>query len=168
MTNSQLWKELDEFENTNPSHLAFRALMALVEIWPIDEQQKAIEHADKILCSWPDETRQATWSMGKAALLGNPSPAWGLIRTLALDSESLSKERLDIVKIANRANLEEITVLNLLGYSKFLELSLLYHRPEWFPSLKSLSASDSTRDTTVKAIRQSPPVSYTHLRAPRD
>ena len=43
----QMWKELNEFEKTTPSHLAFRALVALVEIWPIDEQENAIDYAEK-------------------------------------------------------------------------------------------------------------------------
>ena len=43
------WLELTEFVHCEPSALAFRALVALLDTWPADDQAAAIDYADKLL-----------------------------------------------------------------------------------------------------------------------
>ena len=43
------WLELTEFAHCEPNALAFRALVALLDTWPGDDQTAAIAYADKLL-----------------------------------------------------------------------------------------------------------------------
>ena len=58
---NQHWTELTEFDRCKPSALAFRAVVALLDTWPADDQAAAIEYADKLLTRWPDAVRLAPW-----------------------------------------------------------------------------------------------------------
>jgi len=60
------WSELREFAECEPSALAFRALVALLDTWPGDDQAAAIEYAGTFLSTWPDAVRLAPWSWCKA------------------------------------------------------------------------------------------------------
>ena len=150
------WLELKEFAHCEPSALAFRALAALLDTWPADEQAAAIEYADKLLGKWPDEVRLAPWSWCKAASTGAVPPTWPLVRALQLQTNHLTKGTVNLARLAHHASLEHITVLEVPFYSSFQELSFLYHRPETFPALMTLRAADKYDDGEVRALAASP------------
>jgi Ran GTPase-activating protein (RanGAP) involved in mRNA processing and transport len=152
MINADLWNELKEFNNDEPSELAFRALVALLDTWPTDDQAKAIKYAEHLLSNWPDSARVASWSWCKAASKGVVLPTWQLARSLQLMSGHLTKEAIDLTRLERHAPLEHITELKIPQYSEFKELSLLYHRPEKFRGLKRLTATDKFDDGEVRAI----------------
>ena len=138
---AQHWNELAEFEQCEPSPLAFRAMVALLDTWAGDDQAAAIAYADKLLAGWPDAVRLAPWSWCKAAARGDVPPTWHLARTLQLATPHLTKGTVDLAKLAHHAKLDHITELEIPPYSDFQELSFLYHRPDAFPALKKLRAS---------------------------
>src|SRR5262245_51729205 len=150
------WRELKEFAQCEPSPLAFRALVALLDIWPAEDQAAAIRYADEFLRTWPDGVRRAPWSWCKAASTGAVPPTWPLVRALQLNTHHLSKGTVDLARLARRASLEHITELDIPLYSDFQELSFLYHRPETFPALKTLRAADKRDDGDVHALAASP------------
>jgi hypothetical protein len=150
------WNELAKFETSEPGPLAFRALVALLDTWPGDDQAAAIEVADKLLSKWPDDVRLAPWSWCKAASKGVAPATWRLVRALQLGSGHLTKGRVSLTRLARRANLEHITELVLPRYSDDRELSLLYHCPGMFPALKRLQATDKSDDGDVRALADSP------------
>ena len=150
------WKELREFHHVEPSALAFRALLMLLDTWPSDEQAAAIERADRLLSQWPDAVRVASWSRCKAASNGALLPTWRLVRSLQLTTHHLSKGPVDLARLAHHARLEHITELSIPTYSDSKDLSFLYHRPDRFPSLKKLSATDRHGDGDVRALAASP------------
>lgn len=150
------WLELKEFDHCEPSALAFRALVALLDTWPADDQAAAIEHADRLLGQWPDSVRLAPWSWCKAASKGKVLPTWPLARALELGTHHLSKSRVSLARLAHHATLRNITVLKLPGGYESHELSFLYHRPEAFPALKSLHAVDNPGDGKIQALADSP------------
>lgn len=153
---TQAWAELKEFEQCDPSALAFRAMVALLDTWPGDDQAAAIDYADKALGKWPDGTRVAPWSWCKAASKGAVLPTWPLVRSLQFGSGHLSKGRVNLARLAHHANLQHITELAVPSFSDFQELSFLYHRPETFPALKKLGATDKYKDGDVRALTDSP------------
>src|SRR5215831_6501767 len=148
--------ELTEFAHCEPSALAFRALAALLDTWPGDDQAAAIAYADNLLSTWPDAVRLAPWSWCKAAATGAVPPTWPLVRALQLRSSHLTKGTVDLARVAHHASLEQITVLQVPFYSGFQELSFLYHRPEAFRALKTLHAADKYDDGEVRALAASP------------
>ncbi|QDU73558.1 Leucine Rich repeats (2 copies) [Bremerella volcania] len=156
MNNDQRWQELKQLNHGPPSELAFRALLALLDTWPPDDQAEPLAYADKFLSQWPDAVRAAPWSLCKAASRGTVLPTWQLVRTLRLSSNHLTKGTVDLAQLAHHASLEHITELNLPRYSSFHELSFLYHRAERFPKLKRLCAADKYNDADVRAIAESP------------
>src|SRR5436309_2798894 len=117
------WTELKEFAHCQPSALAFRAMVALLDTWPTDDQPAAIEYAGKLLSAWPDAARLAPWSWCKAASKGIVEPTWGLIRALQLQSGHLSKGMVNLARLAHYANLQQVTELEVPTYSDFQELS---------------------------------------------
>jgi hypothetical protein len=149
------WLELTEFAHCEPSALAFRALVALLDTWPADDQAAAIAYADKLLSRWPDAVRLAPWSWCKAAATGTVSPTWPLVRALQLQTDHLTKGIVNLARLAHRASLERITALEVPFHSDFQELSFLYHRPETFPALKALRAADKYGDGEVRALSAS-------------
>ena len=155
-TDSAHWLELAEFARCEPSALVFRALAALLDTWPGDDQGAAIEYADKLLRTWPDAVRLAPWSWCKAVSRGAVPPTWPLVRALELSSGHLTKGTVNVARVAHHASLEQITVLQVPFYSDFAELSFLYHRPETFPALKTLRAADKYDDGDVQALAASP------------
>jgi Ran GTPase-activating protein (RanGAP) involved in mRNA processing and transport len=150
------WLELKEFDQCEPSALAFRALVALLDTWSAEDQAAAIEYADKLLSKWPDAVRLAPWSWCKAASKGAVLPTWPLVRALQLTPNHLSKGTVDLARLARHAKLEHITELEIPFYSDFQELSFLYHHPETFPALKKLRAADKYDDGEVRALAHSP------------
>src|SRR5215472_11957744 len=150
------WLELTEFARCEPSALAFRALAALLDTWPGDDQAAAIAYADNLLSTWPDAVRLAPWSWCKAAATGAVPPTWPLVRALQLRSSHLTKGTVDLARVAHHASLEQITALQVPFYSTFQELSFLYHRPEAFRALKTLHAADKYDDGEVRALAASP------------
>jgi hypothetical protein len=150
------WLELREFAHCEPSALAFRALVALLDTWPGDDQAAAIEYADKVLSTWPDAVRLAPWSWCKAASKGAVPATWPLVRELQLSNSHLTKGTVNLARLAHHASLEYVTALELPSYSAFQELSFLYHRPEVFPALKTLRAGDKYDDGEVRALAASP------------
>ncbi len=150
------WHELAEFSQCEPSALAFRALVALVDTWPAEDQEAAIAYADDLLNKWPDATRVAPWSWCKAATKGAVQPSWRLVRSLQLKANHLSKGTVNLARLAHYAKLNRITDLAVPSFSDFHELSFLYHRPETFPALKNLRAVDKYRDGDVGALADSP------------
>ena len=150
------WFELTEFAHCEPSVLAFRALAALLDTWPGDDQAAAIAYADNLLSTWPDAVRLAPWSWCKAAATGAVPPTWPLVRALQLRSSHLTKGTVDLARVAHHASLEQITALQVPFYSTFQELSFLYHRPEAFRALKTLHAADKYDDGEVRALAASP------------
>ncbi len=150
------WRELKEFAPCEPSALAFRALVALLDTWPDDDQPAAIAYADKLLSTWPDGVRLAPWSWCKAAAAGAAPPTWPLARVLQLKTHHLTKGTVNLALLAHRASLGHITELNVPLYSDFHEISFLYHRPETFPALKTLRAADKHDDGEVRALAASP------------
>lgn len=46
---SDPWLELNELAQCEPSGVAFRALVALLDTWPGEGQAAAIEHANRLL-----------------------------------------------------------------------------------------------------------------------
>lgn len=156
MNSDPRWQELQEFDHCPPSALAFRGLVSLLDTWPADGQAEAIAYADKLLSEWPDAVRVARWSWCKAASRGAVLPTWQLVRTLQLGSNHLTKGNVDLARLAHHASLQHVTELTLPRYSSFKELSLLYHRPELFPRLKRLRATDQYSDADVRAIADSP------------
>jgi Ran GTPase-activating protein (RanGAP) involved in mRNA processing and transport len=153
---TEYWIELTEFDHCEPSALAFRAIVALLDTWPADDQAAAIGYADKLLSKWPDSVRLAPWSWCKAASKGAVQPTWQLVRALQLTTNHLSKGTVNLVRLAHHASLEHITELEVPFYSDFQELSFLYHRPEAFPALKKLRAADKYDDGDVRALAESP------------
>lgn len=156
MTGNDAWLELQKFNAYEPSPLAFRALVALLDTWPAGDQPEALKYADELLRGWPDGVRVAPWSMCKAASKGIVLPTWQLARSLQLESGHLTKETVDLTRLAHYATLEHISELDLPRYSNFKELSLLYHRAELFPGLKRLHATDKYDDGEVRALTSSP------------
>ena len=69
-TDTEHWHELAEFDRCEPGALAFRALLALLDTWPTEDQEKANEYADNLLKKWPDAVRVAPWSWCNAAAKG--------------------------------------------------------------------------------------------------
>ena len=155
MKNTEYWNELKEFECCKRSELAFRALVALLDTWPAGDQAEAIARADQILSQWPDAVRVAPWSWCKAASKGIVLPTWQLVRSLQLNSGHLTKGEIDLVRLANHAPLEHISKLEIPTFSDFKELSLLHHRPDLFPGLKHLRATDKYDDADLRAISDS-------------
>lgn len=156
MTSPDAWQELTEFNSCEPSELAFRALVALLDTWPDSDQAEAIAYADRLLSHWPDAVRVASWAWCKAAAKGIVLPTWQLVRSLQLKSLHLTKQNVDLFQLAQRANLQNITELEIHRSSHLKELSLLYHRPELFTGLKRLRATDKYDDGDVRAIAASP------------
>jgi hypothetical protein len=150
------WRELTEFAECEPSALAFRALVALLDTWPADDQAAAIAYADQLLSRWPDGVRLAPWSWCKAASAGAVPPTWPLARALQLKPHHLTKGTVNLARLAHRASLGHITELDVPLYSDFQEISFLYHRPETFPALKTLRAADKRDDGEVRALAASP------------
>ncbi len=150
------WSELTDFAACEPSELAFRSLAALLDTWPDDDQAAAIEWADQLLSKWPDAARLAPWSWCKAASKGNAPATWPLVRALQLTTKHLTKGAVSLARLAHHASLERVTELELPPYSDFQELSFLYHRPETFPALKQLRATDKPDDGEVRALADSP------------
>ena len=150
------WKELKEFNDCEPSALAFRAMVGLLDSWPTSDQAEAIVYAEQLLHEWPDAVRVAPWSWCKAASRGIVHPTWQLVRSLELSSGHLTKKPVDLNRLAHNASLQHITELELSKYSDFKELSVLYHRPELFRGLKHLRATDKYDDGDVRAIAASP------------
>lgn len=156
MANSACWNELAEFERCTPSELAFRALVGLLDTWPGADQAAAIEHADRLLSTWPDAERTAPWSWCQAAAKGTVLPTWRLVRALELKSGHLGKGDVNLARLARHASLARITELILPIYSDYYEVSFLYHRPETFPALKTLRASDRFDGADARALANSP------------
>lgn len=156
MQDHSSWRELQTFAQCEPSALAFRALAALLETWSGADQAAALEHAGRLLASWPDEMRLAPWSWCKAVCRGDVPPAWPLVRALQLTATHLTKGDLDLARLAQQAPLGHITALTLPSWSDFAELSLLHHRPELFPALKTLCAVDKQDDGRIQALASSP------------
>jgi Ran GTPase-activating protein (RanGAP) involved in mRNA processing and transport len=150
------WLELTEFAQCDPSAMAFRALVALLDTWPAGDQAAAIDYADKLLSTWPDDVRLAPWSWCKAASKGAVPPTWPLVRALQLKTHHLTKGNVNLARLAHRASLEHTTVLDVPLYSDCQELSFLYHCPETFPSLETLRAADKFDDGEVRALAASP------------
>jgi hypothetical protein len=150
------WLELTEFVHCEPSALAFRALVALLDTWPADDQAVAIDYADKLLSKRPDAVRLAQWSWCKAVSAGTVPPTWPLVRALQLKTNHLTKGIVNLARLAHRTSLEHITTLMVPPYSDFQELSFLYHRPEAFPALKTLRAVDKYDNGEVRALAASP------------
>src|SRR5262249_29966842 len=134
----------------------FRALVALLDTWPAKDQAAALAYADKLLSKWPDGVRLAPWSWCKAVSRGAVPPTWPLVRALQLRTNHLPKGTVNLARLAHRASLEHITALEVPRYSDFQELSFLYHRPETFPALKTLRATDKHDDGEVRALAASP------------
>jgi hypothetical protein len=80
------WLELTEFAHCEPNALAFRALVALLDTWPADDQAAAIAYADKLLSKWPDAVRLAPLSWCKAVSTGAVPPTRPLVRALQLQT----------------------------------------------------------------------------------
>src|SRR5215467_9311137 len=97
------WLELAEFAHCEPSALAFRALVALLDTWPADDQAAAIAHAEKLLSTWPDDVRLAPWSWCKAASAGAVPPTWPLARALQLNPGDFTKGTVNLARLAQRA-----------------------------------------------------------------
>jgi hypothetical protein len=152
MSKENVWTELRAFESCEPSVIAFRAMVALLDTWPNDDQEEAIALADKILSNWPDAVRIAPWSLCKAASAGSVQPTWSLVRSLQLTSGHLTKADVDLARLAAHAPLGHVSELELPSFSEFKELSLLYHCPELFPKLRRLRAYDKYDDGEVRAI----------------
>jgi hypothetical protein len=150
------WSELREFAECEPSALTFRALVALLDTWPGDDQAAAIEYAGTFLSEWPDTVRLAPWSWCRAVSRGVVLPTWQLVRALQLVCPHLTKGTVDLARLAHHASLEHITVLKVPFYTPFEEISFLYHRPETFPALKALQANNKYDDGEVRAIAVSP------------
>ena len=83
-------------------------------------------------------------------------PTWPLVRALQLTTDHLSKGTVNLAQLAHHAKLDHITELEIPAYSDFQELSFLYHRPETFPALKKLRATDKRDDGDVRALADSP------------
>ena len=154
-THTEYWQELAEFDRCEPGALAFRALVALLDTWPTEDQEGALVYADNLLKKWPDAVRVAPWSWCKAAAKGKVPPTWRLVRSLQLVANHLGKGTVNLARLAHHAKLERITHLTLPTFSNYHELSFLYHCPETFPALKSLRAVDKYRDGEVRAIADS-------------
>src|SRR6516162_3131781 len=99
------WLELTECTQCKPSALAFRALVALLDTWPADDQAAAIAYADKLLSNWPDDVRLAPWSWCKVVSRGAVPPTWPLVRALQLKASHLTKGAVNLVRLAHRAGL---------------------------------------------------------------
>ena len=99
------WIELTEFAHYEPSALAFRALVALLDTWPADEQAAAIEYADKFLSKLPNAVRLAPWSWCTAASKGAVPPTWPLVRALKLTADHLTKGTVNLARLAHYASL---------------------------------------------------------------
>lgn len=155
-TNTESWAELAEFRDVEPSALAFRALIALLDTWPGDDQANAIASAESVLRAWPDSVRLAPWSWCKAAARGQVLPTWKLVRAVQLMPSHLGKGKVNLARLAHFANLEHLTELELPTYSDFHEISFLYHHPESVPGLKKLRAVDKRDDGEVRALAGSP------------
>jgi Leucine Rich repeat len=155
-THPDAWAELAEFEQCEPSPLAFRALVGLLETWPGDDRADAIEAAGKILQSWPDSARLAPWSWCKAVARGTIMPTWQLVRGVQLMPGHLGKGKVDLARLAHFADLSHITELEIPTYSDFQEVSFLYHRPQTFPALKKLRVVDKHDDGEIRALADSP------------
>lgn len=153
---AESWVELREFEACEPSPLAFRALVALLDTWTGDDQAAAIDYADGLLNRWPDAARLAPWSWCKAAAKGAVPPTWRLVRTLQLKTSHLSKGEVNLAQVARHATLDRITELDLPWYSRFYGISWLYHRPDALPALRRLNATDNRDDGDVRALADSP------------
>ncbi|QEH34449.1 Leucine Rich repeats (2 copies) [Aquisphaera giovannonii] len=150
------WSELREFDLCEPSPLAFRAIVALLDTWTGGDRAGAIEYAGRLLSRWPDAVRLAPWSWCKAATKGAVPPTWRLARALQLESGHLIKGTIDLARLARRADLDHITELEIPRYSESPDLSLLHHRPQTFPALKVLRATDRRGDGEVRALAGSP------------
>ena len=61
------WLELTEFAHCEPSALAFRALVALLDTWVADDQAGAIKYADKLLSKWPDSIHREPFAATRLA-----------------------------------------------------------------------------------------------------
>ena len=83
-------------------------------------------------------------------------PSWLLVRALQLTTDHLSKGTVNLAHLAQHAKLDLITELEIPSYSDFQELSFLYHRPDAFPALKKLRATDKHDDGDVRALAGSP------------
>ena len=155
-TSRECWDELRSLESAEPSSLAFRALIGLLDTWPAEDGAAAVAFADQFLAHWPDEARVAPWSWCKAASRGVVPVWWRLIRSLDLRPGHLTKRSVDLARLACRADLGHITELAIPPYSEFQEVSFLYHRPEVFPNLRKLLAQNKSNDGEVRALSDSP------------
>ena len=155
-SDSHHWAELIEFDHCEPTPLAFRALVALLDTWLAQDKTAALAYADKLLSTWPDAARLAPWSWCKAASKGAIPPTWRLVRALQLTATHLSKGVVDLARLAHHTNLEHITELEVPSFSDFQEVSFLYHRAATFPALKKLRAVDKFEDGEVRALADSP------------
>lgn len=156
MSNDDSWQELKGFEGCEPTESAFRALVAALETWQGDDFEDAVVYADQLLSQWPDNVRVAPWSWCRAAALGIAPITWKLVRSLRLQSGHLTKDPVDLAWLADTADLRHITELQLPEHSNSKYLSLLYHRPNLFPSLRLLRAADRYNDADVRALAESP------------
>src|SRR5689334_4755250 len=110
---SKHWTELKEFEGCEPSALAFRAMVALLDTWAGKDQAAAIAYADELLSTWPDAVRLAPWSWCKAAAKGTVPPTWKLVRAVHLFSEHMTKRPVNLAQLARKAKLDQITELEI-------------------------------------------------------
>lgn len=150
------WSELEGFARCVPGPVAFRALAALLDTWAGEDRAAAIDRAAAMLSNWPDAVRLAPWSWCKAASRGAVTPSWPLVRALQLTSGHLSKGTVNLAQLAQHAPLDHVTELEIPPYSGFPELSFLFHRPDAFPALKKLRATDKQNDGDVRALAASP------------
>ncbi len=83
-------ERLRELLYGDKTYKAWMSLCALLDEWPEDDDLAvALEYADELMESWPDEVRQVPDIWKRALLAGSPNPRFRLIRALELNYEVL-------------------------------------------------------------------------------
>lgn len=123
---TSLWAELRELLAEPSSPLTFRALLALLDTWPGEQQKQAIQTAAIHLEKWPDRDRVAPWTTAWALALGHTKPTWELVRRVELDNGDSSslyrpgcfRNRVSFPKLAGRAELRSVAELCLDRFAR--------------------------------------------------
>jgi Ran GTPase-activating protein (RanGAP) involved in mRNA processing and transport len=141
MNRNPHWIELHEILTELPSPLTFRALIALLDTWPADDANEAIQVAERALSAWPDQDRLAPWSWGWALAMGYTKPTWRLVRRIEMESNHLGRLEIPLSKVGGREELQAITELFLGSYTENT-LTAFRDRANTWPNLSVFQGSN--------------------------
>lgn len=140
------WAELRTALAERPGELAFRAVASILDTWPGEDGNEALEFASERLQSWPDAVRVASWTWCCAAANGALPASLHLARTVRNSSLQCGCEPIPLTEFRDHPFLRSITSLESGPLAEEPSLGPLIEEPGRWPALRHLAAETSGED----------------------